>query len=99
MSQTEQPEHPASSVLAAALLRAWIGGDAGRVKTALNQGFDCAASGEHGVEGERRLLLRTIITRMQGCPNWFARRSEDPALDLCIDLLVHLAKRDPGSAN
>jgi hypothetical protein len=94
MSKTEQQELPAPDVLAAALLRTWICGDAGRLKTELSRSLDCTASMEHGLEGERCLLLRTVVIRIQGCSDWFAPRRADPALDLCIDLLIHLAKSD-----
>jgi hypothetical protein len=90
---TIDPEHPTSSVLAAALLRAWICGDVGRVKTELKRSFVDCPSTEQGIEMEHRLLLRAIVARMQGFSDWFAPRRTDPALDLCIDLLIHLAKR------
>jgi hypothetical protein len=46
---------------------------------------------DEGEEAERIQLLKAIAQRMQHCPNLFAPRSTDPGLDLCVDLLAHLA--------
>lgn len=89
MAAQDTEENPASLDLAAALLRAWIDGDAERLKTELAHNLDSAGFTEEGAE-----LLGAIVARMRGCRDLFAPRRQDPALDLCIDLLSHLVNRD-----
>jgi len=93
MQQQLQCEYPTSIDLAAALLRAWMCGDLSRVRAELTRSLDCGAC-EDAAETERRLLLHAVSSRLQTCPDIFAPQRQDPALDLCINLLVHLAQRE-----
>jgi hypothetical protein len=85
------PYHPLSVSLAEALLGAWILGDARRVSAELERSEVVEPDIEEGEEAERIQLLKAIAERMQTCPDVFAPPSTDPALDLCVDLLAHLA--------
>ena len=80
--------------LAGALMRAWICGDANRVRAELSRTLECVGAMKGGVEGEHQILLRAIASRLQRCRSLFAPRKEDPGLDLCIDLLAHLVSRE-----
>lgn len=72
-------------------MRAWIIGDRVRVGAELERSEFVSPEMDEGEEGERIQLLKAIAHRMQTCPDLFAPRSTDPALDLCVDLLAHLA--------
>lgn len=85
------PNHPLSVSLAEALLGAWILGDARKIGVELERNRFVEAELEEGEEAERIQLLKAIAERMQTCPDLFAPPSTDPALDLCVDLLAHLA--------
>jgi hypothetical protein len=85
------PNHPLSVSLAESLLGAWILGDARRVSAELERSEVLEPDIEEGEEAERIQLVKAIAQRMQTCPNLFAPPSTDPALDLCVDLLAHLA--------
>jgi hypothetical protein len=87
------PSHPLSVSLAEALLRAWILGDPRKVSAELERSGFVEPDIEEGQEAERIQLLKAIAQRMRTCPNLFAPPSTDPALDLCVDLLAHLAGR------
>jgi hypothetical protein len=92
MSPSLQVYRPLSSSLAEALLRAWIIGDPKKVNLELlRSGFIEPEGMDEGEEAERIQLLKAIAHRMQTCPDLFAPRSKDPGLDLCVDLLAHLA--------
>ncbi len=83
--------HPLSVSLAEALLRAWILGDPRKVSAELERSGFVEPDVDEGQEAERMQLLKAIAQRMRTCPDLFAPRSTDPALDLCVDLLAHLA--------
>ena len=85
------PTNRLSVSLAEALLRAWILGDARKVNAELERSGFVEAELEQGQEAERMQVLKAIAERMQTCPDVFAPPSTDPALDLCVDLLAHLA--------
>jgi hypothetical protein len=85
------PSHTLSVSLAEALLGAWILGDARKVSAELKRSGFAEPEIEEGHEAERIQLLKAIAQRMQTCPDLFAPPSTDPALDLCVDLLAHLA--------
>lgn len=92
MSPSLQIYRPLSSSLAEALLGAWIIGDAKKVNVELlRSGFVDPDMVDESEEAERIQLLKAIAQRMQTCPDLFAPRSKDPGLDLCVDLLAHLA--------
>ena len=80
-----------STSLAESLLRAWIIGDADRVHTELQRSGIVEPDYEEGEEAERIQLLKAVAQRMEHCPDLFAPRTADPGLDLCVDLLAHLA--------
>jgi len=82
---------PLSTSLAEALLRAWIIGDPDRVHQELVRTGFLEPEIDDSEEAERIQLLKAIVQRMQNCPDLFAPRSTDPGLDLCVDLLAHLA--------
>ncbi len=87
--------HPLSISLAGALLSAWILGDARKVSAELDRSLFAESGALDGQEAERMQLIKAIAQRMQTCPDLFAAPSTDPALDLCVDLLAHLAGK-PG---
>lgn len=91
MRTSVQHLQPLSTSLAEALLRAWIVGDPGKVSAELERSGFVEPDIEEGEEAERIQLLKAIAQRMQTCPDLFAPRSTDPGLDLCVDLLAHLA--------
>jgi len=80
-----------STSLAEALLRAWIIGDAEKVNVELRRSGYVETDFDEGEEAERIQLLKAVVQRMQTCPDLFAPRAADPGLDLCVDLLAHLA--------
>jgi len=80
--------------LAGDILRAWAREDMNGLEAQWSRTLNCIAAQPHGVEGEHRMLLRAIVSRMKRCRSLFARRHEDPGLDLCIDLLAHLVSRE-----
>jgi hypothetical protein len=83
--------HPLSISLAGALLSAWILGDARKVTAELDRSLIAQPVIPDGQEAERMQLVKAIAQRMQTCPDLFAAPFTDPALDLCVDLLAHLA--------
>ena len=93
MRNLANPSHPLSVSLAEALLRAWILGDPRKVSAELERSGIVEPDLEEGPEAERMQLLKAVARRMQTCPDLFAPPSTDPALDLCVDLLAHLAGR------
>jgi hypothetical protein len=91
MRTSVQSVQPLSTSLAEALLRAWIVGDPNKVSAELERSGFIEPEFEEGEEAERIQLLKAIAQRMQTCPDLFAPRSVDPGLDVCVDLLAHLA--------
>lgn len=85
------PSQPLSASLAEALLSAWIMGDTRKVSAELERSGFVEADCDEGQEAERMQLLKAVAQRMQTCPDLYAPRSTDPGLDLCVDLLAHLA--------
>jgi hypothetical protein len=83
--------NPLSISLAGALLSAWILGDARKVSAELDRSLLTEPVILDGQEAERMQLVKAIAQRMRTCPDLFAAPSTDPALDLCVDLLAHLA--------
>src|ERR1035437_10274423 len=84
---------PACEQLAAALIRAWLLGDAGRFQAEIQRASSVDLDLEDSEEKERRELLQCIAQRLKRCPNPFADRALDPALDLCINLLTNFIAR------
>ena len=84
------PSHSASVDLAEALLRAWIRGDRLELENEIHHA-STAREPANGAEDEKLELLKSVAERMLLLPNLFASRDADPQLDLCLDLLVHLA--------
>jgi len=82
-----------STSLAESLLRAWIIGDAEKVHTELRRSGFVETDPEGSEESERIQLFKAVAQRMEHCPDLFAPRTADPGLDLCVDLLAHLAGR------
>jgi hypothetical protein len=80
-----------STSLAESLLRAWIIGDAEKVQNEIRRSGYVEPDLDEGEEAERIQLLKAVAQRLQDCPDLFAPRSSDPGLDLCVDLLAHLA--------
>ena len=91
---TVAPATPTSSYLAGSLLRAWVQSDLAALETELDKSsriFLSSALLNNEAEEERLELLQSVAGWMRACPNLLAANSEDPGLDLCVDLLVHLA--------
>jgi len=88
---TFAPPTPTISHLAGSLLRAWVRADRNQLLTELDKSALASLCIQNECEEERLELLQTIAARMRSCPSLLASRSEDPGLDLCVDLLVHLA--------
>ena len=93
MHSTVFPSQPLSTSLAEALLRAWILGDTRKVSAELERSSFVETEFEEGQEAERIQLLKAIAQRMRTSPDLYAPPTMDPGLDLCVDLLAHLACR------
>ena len=89
--RTLQAQSSLATNLAEALLRAWIIGDVEKVHVELRRSGYAETELDEGEEAERIQLLKAVAQRMQSCPDLFAPRAADPGLDLCVDLLAHLA--------
>lgn len=98
-TRTLRQQNPTSAELAAAVLRAWIGGNAARIEAELSRSLNLPFGITDAIEEEHRALLRAVARRMQDCTNLFAPRHQDPALDLCVNLLFHMVERDTGCAD
>jgi len=93
MHSSAHSSQPLSTSLAEALLRAWIAGDPRRIIAELERSSVAEPDIQEAQEAERIQLLKAIAQRMQTSPDLFAPPSTDPGLDLCVDLLAHLAGR------
>jgi hypothetical protein len=80
-----------STSLAESLLRAWVIGDAEKVQVELRRSEYLEPDFDEGEEAERIQLFKAVAQRMETCPDLFAPRSLDPGLDVCVELLAHLA--------
>lgn len=85
---------PVAVHIAENLLHAWVRGDLDRLEVELDRTTESPFDEPDDEEMERLQLLKSIAARMKDCPNMFATRSTDPGLDLCVDLLAHLASQD-----
>ena len=72
-------------------MRAWVRADRNQLLTELDRSALASLCIQNEGEGERLELLQTVAARMRTCPTLLSSHSEDPGLDLCVDLLVHLA--------
>ena len=88
------PSRSASVDLAEALLRAWIRGDRLELENEIHH-TSTAREPANGGDDERLELLKAVAERMLLLPDLFAFRDADPQLDLCLNLLLHLAACDP----
>lgn len=83
-----------STAKAVSVLRAWVSCDPQRIRAELERSIRTSEESEDGIDGEHNALLLTVAQRLQQCPDLFAVPAEDPALDLCFDLLIHIIRRD-----
>ena len=81
--------------MAETLLHVWIGGDPVRLERELDRAESASVDSRDSEEGERLQLLKAVACRMRSCPDLFASRSADLGLDVCVDMLVHLAGGNP----
>ena len=79
-----------AGLLAEDLLKAWLTGDAVRLRTELERSATVPVEARDTGEQERRHLLQAVATRMRRCPNLFDPRSQTPELDLYAHLLWHM---------
>ena len=84
---------PSAAELAAALLRAWLRAEPDYFNFELGR-YTAPPQDEFGAEGEQQMLLNAIAHRICECPNPFAGPAEDPGLDLCIRLLLHMVSQN-----
>jgi len=84
------PSQSASVDLAEALLRAWIRGDRLEVENEIYRS-SAARQPTSGGDDEKLDLLKAVAERMSLLPDLFAPCDADPQLDLCLNLLLHLA--------
>jgi hypothetical protein len=84
-------EPPVAGDLAQGLLTAWNSRDAGKVSAELAKTLSVSLEIHSSGELERLQLLLAIAERIQDCDNRFSRPGENPALDLWLSLLKHLA--------
>ncbi len=82
---------PTISYLAGDLLRAWVFADPSQLQTELDRSSHASLCLQNEGEEERLELLQTVAARMRSCPCLLDTHPEDPGLDVCVDLLVHLA--------
>jgi len=83
-----------ASRLAGDLLRAWDSGDALKVHAQLEHSIALPFEACDAGEEERRHMLKAVAGRMWKCRDLFEARLRDPALEVCGQLLGHLAAPD-----
>lgn len=92
MERSHQSEPVASVQLAKALLGAWLGGESAELNRELDRSAHTAIDHCAAEEEERIQLLQSIAVRMRSYGDLVADEPMDPALVLCVDLLLHLAQ-------
>jgi len=77
--------------LAEDLLKAWLSGDAVKVRAALERSISVPIDAYDTGEQERRDLLKAVAGRMRKYPDLFEGHSQHPEWELYIRLLGHMA--------
>jgi hypothetical protein len=96
MKRIHPPLSAASTELAKALLKAWLEGEPSELQKELDHGCRLVSVAtpvpDDTREEERRELLEAVATRMKAFTTLCENKPMDPALMLCLDLLLHLAQ-------
>jgi hypothetical protein len=94
MTQTFAATLPAPAQQARNILRAWVRLDPDTLQREFSKGLAlCSSSRMAGLEAKRLDLLRAAVERLDDRPAKWAARTNDPAVKLCISLLMNLADR------
>jgi hypothetical protein len=74
------------------ILRAWVCRDEAALQKEFAKGLDlCSAPHVLPLEEENLELLKAVVARLNECPAVLNAEPADPAVRLCISLLMHLA--------
>ena len=82
---------PASAGMAESMLRAWIRGDNTALLTEVDRTLAFSAPAADSGEEERMHLLSAVARCIQTKPDRLAASQDDPGLQVCVNLLLHLA--------
>jgi len=96
MKRISQSASTASTELAKALLRAWLDGEPSELDRQLERSChstSCGAAIADAGEEERLELLESVASRIRTCSQVSEAEPTDPALVVCMDLLLHLAQK------
>jgi hypothetical protein len=80
--------------LAGDLLEAWRSGDPVKVGTELERSISAPIAAHDTGEQELRDLLVAVAGRMSRCADMLQSRCLTPELELCVNLLGHMARRN-----
>ena len=83
----------ASRLLAGALLRVFTGQDESALDLEITRNLQSPVDQSDTGEAERLELLSAVASRMRAWRAYPAARPGDPELELCMNLLAHLAIR------
>lgn len=90
MRQIGQSAHVGSTELAGALLRAWAQGNPAALGLELDRSSQANCESDT-CEQERLQLLSAVSDTLRNCSSPFSPDTADPAVEVCIRLLSHLA--------
>jgi hypothetical protein len=82
---------PASAGMAESMLRAWIRGDSAALLTEAGRTLAFSAPLLDSAEEERMHLLSAVARCIQTRPDPLQSSSDDPGIQVCVNLLLHLA--------
>jgi hypothetical protein len=82
---------PASAGMAESMLRALIRGDKTALLTQADRMLAFSAPAVDSAEEERMHLLSAVARSIQTKPDRLQSPHDDPGIQVCVDLLLHLA--------
>lgn len=80
------------------ILRAWINQDQAALREECQRGMGLDCCDElSSLEEEQMELLQALMEGLQQTQPLFDGEAPHPAVDACVDLLMHLADREPAT--
>ena len=82
----------APALHAAHILKAWARGDETALRKEFERALDLDSSNDKlCMVEEQTELLKTVVARLNSCPDVLNEEHGDPVRRICLNLLIHLA--------